>query len=104
MTIQKIVCTCSKYPNQFEGIVDDKPFTPHRVAQAIKEVDSLDSAPSTGAVKACFDRWQRIGFAEFTEDPFAFAGYTEQGRVLGLKGCQEQARAARLDSRPNGRK
>jgi hypothetical protein len=26
MTIEKIACTCAKYPNQFEGIVDGKPF------------------------------------------------------------------------------
>jgi hypothetical protein len=26
MTIEKIVCTCARFPNQFEGIVDGKPF------------------------------------------------------------------------------
>lgn len=26
MTVEKIICTCSQFPNQFEGIVDGKPF------------------------------------------------------------------------------
>lgn len=26
MAIEKIICTCSQFPNQFEGIVDGKPF------------------------------------------------------------------------------
>lgn len=26
MTIEKIVCTCERFPNQFEGVVDGKPF------------------------------------------------------------------------------
>lgn len=24
--IEKLICTCSRFPNQFEGIVDGKPF------------------------------------------------------------------------------
>jgi hypothetical protein len=26
VTIEKVVCTCSRYPNQFEGVVDGKQF------------------------------------------------------------------------------
>lgn len=79
----------------------DKPLTPHRTAMAIKEVDSLDEAPSTGAVKAVFDRWKKYDFATFTENPFAFEGYTEEGQLLGWEGIMKKKRAEKADAKPD---
>lgn len=85
-------------------IKDGLPLTPHRAAMAVKEVDGLERAPSTGAVQAVFKRWAKLGFATFQRDPFAFTGYTEEGQLLGLRGLQQKRKAERLDARVNRKK
>lgn len=82
----------------------DPPLTPHRAGMLVKKMDELDEAPSTGAVAAVFDRWAKIGFAEFTTNPRAFKDYTEQGRTRGLAALKaeeserkKQAREAKKD-------
>lgn len=80
-------------------VVGEKPLTPYRAALALKEMDQLDEAPSSGAVSAVFDRWVEIGFMEASRKPYAFAGYTEAARTKGLaalhKEWRERKRAAK---------
>lgn len=68
----------------------DKPATPHRVAKLVKELDSLDEAPSSGAVSAVFKRWRDFGFAEFHDKPFSFKCITPEGLELGLDGIMDR--------------
>jgi hypothetical protein len=68
------------------SLEEGKALTPHRVARLVQVMDGLDKAPSTGAVAAVFKRWEEYGFATFSEKPYAFIDYTDQGRSVGLKG------------------
>lgn len=75
-------------------------LTPHRLSRLVKELDSLDEAPSTGACAAVLDRWNEIGFAKLNETPKAFLDYTDQGRNEGLTAMK----AARGEKRKADRK
>lgn len=80
-------------------VKDDKPLTPHRLADAVKTEGELGSAPSTGAVSAVLHRWVKLGFITVSEKPFAFLDYTEEGRTEGLASLKarraESLKAAR---------
>lgn len=59
---------------------------------------------SPGAVTSMLKRWERIGFAECTERPFAFAGYTESATVIDLdemKAMHRESRSAAAKSAPS---
>lgn len=81
-----------------EGVLtveDGKLLTPHRIAKAIKELDSLEAAPSAGAVTATLKRWKEIGFADVNDAPLAFTGYTALGLSEGLTALKEKSRAGK---------
>ncbi len=67
--------------------------TPHRLAQEVKTAFQLEKAPSAGAVTANLQRWKEVGFIDTTEGPFAFVGYTEEGREQGLNAMKAASRA-----------
>lgn len=90
---------CDKFITGEIALEDGQALTPHRVARLVKEHDGLDEAPSTGAVAAVFKRWGDFGFATFSDKPFAFLDYTEEGRSVGLQGMIQ----ARSDARKNER-
>lgn len=92
---------CDAYITGQYKVPDDKPLTPYRAAQALKDIDGLDpdTVPSSGAVDAVFDRWAEIGFAEFTHKPFAFADYTEDARTVGLAELHRRDAATRAAAR-----
>lgn len=74
-------------------------LTPHRVSKLIQKLDSLDEAPSTGAVQAVFQRWIDAGFMVANEKPFAFMDYTEEGRTYGLTALKAKRRAEKAEVR-----
>lgn len=72
------------------NLEDDKPLTPHRIARLIQKQDGLDEPPSTGAVSAVLDRWNKYGFANVSTKPTAFQSYTDAGVNEGLTALKEQ--------------
>lgn len=78
---------------------EGKFLTPHRLALLVKERDSLDEAPSTGACAAVLDRWVEYGFCDLHETPKAFKDYTEAGRTEGLTALKEKRSADRKATR-----
>lgn len=74
-------------------------LTPHFIGLAIKNIDGLESAPSTGAVAAVLNRWEEIGYAVLSEKPRAFAGYTEEAGTLGLAALKERNKTGKRDAR-----
>lgn len=76
----------------------DGGLTPHRVAALLAEVEGLDSKPSTGAVAAIFDRWEKIGAAVFASGPRRFEDFTDAAKAAGIDALKAQARAARADA------
>jgi len=66
------------------AVSDGAPLTPHRIALAIKALDNLEVAPSTGAVTAVLRRWVKFGYVEMSELPFAFKCYTPEASTKGL--------------------
>lgn len=97
-----VKAVCDLYVTGELQIAENKTLTPHRAASAVMKIDGLSKAPSTGAVQAVFKRWEKIGFAIFARDPFAFIDYSEEGKLLGLRGVQDRRKAERSDSRQNG--
>lgn len=69
-------------------------LTPHRIGRQIKERDSLDKAPSTGAIVNVLKKWSDIGFAVVNDKPLAFTDYTDAARSQGLSALKEQHAAA----------
>jgi hypothetical protein len=77
----------------------NKPLTPYRCAELIKKMDSLDTAPSIGAVAAVFKRWEQYGYATFQKKPYAFVDYTDKARAIGLQGIKAERAAERKNAR-----
>lgn len=69
-------------------------LTPHRIGRQVKDRDSLDKAPSTGAIVNVLKKWGEIGFAVLNEKPLAFLDYTNEARNDGLSALKERHAAA----------
>ena len=90
---------CDKLVRGEISLPDGTKPTPHHVARLVQKLDSLEKAPSTGAVNAVFQRWEEYGYATFSSEPRAFVDFTDEGRTVGLSGLlagrAEQRKAAR---------
>jgi hypothetical protein len=69
----------------------DEPLTTAACAEQINP----DSPPSSGAVGAVFDRWEKIGYAIIHHKPIFFAGLTLDGMAHGLGYCKDKAKGKR---------
>jgi len=89
-----------------QNVYDWEHCTPRLVAERIGVINATE-APSTGAVNAVWDRWEKLGFAEQAKKPSRFVRFTEdaehQDRRLDLmklraKGAKRrgQAEASRV--------
>jgi hypothetical protein len=76
-------------------IEEGKFLTPFIVGRLLKEIDVLETAPSSGAIAAIFNKWKASGYAEFRRNPFAFVDFSEEGRSLGLEGFVAKKKADR---------
>lgn len=74
-------------------------LTPHHIGLAIKTEDSLEKAPSTGAVNAVLKRWEEIGYALVSTAPYAFTGYTQAAVDEGLVALKGAAKAKKKTAR-----
>lgn len=83
---------------------ENRKATPHIVSKIVQEQRGDENPPSTGAVKAVFDRWVTYGFILTHDQPFAFKDFSAQGRKLGLAGCiekhKEKLKAERAANKP----
>lgn len=92
--------TCDKFVTGTLVLPEGQTLTPHRIAKHIKESDSLDEAPSTGAVAAVLDRWANdYNFAVVNDKPKAFVDYTDAGRAEGLTALKQKAHDAKKAAR-----
>jgi hypothetical protein len=62
------------------GLVDADTLTPAVIASVIDE----GNPPSTGAIVAVFQRWEKWGFAMIAQKPWRFLSYTPDGLKLGV--------------------
>lgn len=60
-------------------------FDEHLTPQLIAEMIDPDNPPSTGAIGAVFNRWERIGYARIHRKPLYFQGLTVEGMRDGLE-------------------
>lgn len=76
--------------------------TPKLVAERIGRVNATEP-PSTGAINAVWDRWERLGFAEQAKKPSRFVKFTGAGTVTELdfkkKYTKRQAKRAATEAR-----
>lgn len=68
---------CQAFANKEIELPEGKFLTPYIAGKTLKEIDVLDEAPSSGAVAAIFERWERDGKAVFRRNPHAFLAFTE---------------------------
>ncbi|ANA85836.1 hypothetical protein PBI_WOES_65 [Gordonia phage Woes] len=66
----------------------DEFLTPQFIAQQIDP----DNPPSTGAIGAVFNRWERIGYAKIHRKPLYFQHLTVEGMRDGLEACRRRAK------------
>lgn len=67
------------------------PCTPVYISEEIARKEGI-KAPSTGAIAAVFDRWERIGYAVIGKKPTRFLQYTEDAIEHGLDWIKERAK------------
>lgn len=60
-------------------------FDEHLTPKLIAEMIDPDNPPSTGAIGAVFNRWERIGYARIHRKPLYFQGLTVEGMRDGLE-------------------
>lgn len=66
----------------------DEHCTPQFIAQQIDP----DNPPSTGAIGAVFNRWERIGYAKIHRKPLYFQHLTVEGMRDGLEALKRKAK------------
>ncbi|QOP65398.1 hypothetical protein SEA_DIABLA_72 [Gordonia phage Diabla] len=66
----------------------DELMTPQAIAMLIDP----DNPPSTGAIGAVFNRWERIGYAKIHRKPLYFQHYTVEGMRDGLEALRRRAK------------
>lgn len=81
-----------------EEITVEGDLTPHKVAKLVGERRAAaggdGKAPSSGAVSAVFERWEKYNFAVIQAKPYAFLDYTDEGRTHGLSAMKAKHREA----------
>lgn len=63
--------------------------------QVIAEIIDPSNPPSTGAIGAVFNRWERIGYAKIHRKPLYFQRLTVEGMRDGLEACKNRAKVRR---------
>lgn len=63
-------------------------MTPAKIAELIDP----DNPPSSGAIGAVFNRWEKIGYAKIHRKPLYFVTYTVEGLRDGLEAVRQRHR------------
>lgn len=75
---------CKAFDNGEITLSEGKYMTPYMVGTLlIEETDGARKRPSSGAISAVFKRWEKAGYAEFRQNPYAFTKLTMQGKLMG---------------------
>jgi hypothetical protein len=79
-----------------EWLVEQYPWpcTPLWISETIGKAAGI-KPPSTGAITAALDKWQKLGYASVARKPVRFTGFTEEGIRLGLEVMKEEHRRKR---------
>lgn len=86
-----VLQVCREYA---EGVWEWEACTPKAVAEQIGKMNSVEP-PSTGAINAVWDRWEKIGFAEQAKKPSRFVKFTGENTDMALdrmKGATKRAK------------
>lgn len=79
----------------------DIPLTPYRIAQLIEEQTDVPATPAS--IERILREWWIVGFADLTENPLAFANYTQEAVEVGLEELKsryrEEVKAARSEAK-----
>lgn len=76
------------------GVFEWEACTPKLVAERIGAMNAVEP-PSTGAINAVWDRWEKIGFAEQAKKPSRFVSFTGGHTAIELdraKGATKRAK------------
>lgn len=76
---------------KFWEIKPDVACTPQWLSETISMTKGVE-APSVGAIDAVLKRWQSYGYAVIEQKPNRFAGFTAEGKRLGLETLKEKHR------------
>lgn len=99
-SVSKVV---EQYENGKVDLPEGKTLTPHLIAKQIADNGDRPEAPSTGAVAAVIQRWEKYGYALTHDKPFAFKRVSAQGQKIGLDGCKQKHREKAAAERAKAR-
>ena len=74
----EVLYVCSQFSR---GELDEEILTPAIIGALIDE----SNPPSVGAIVAVFNRWTKIGFANYAQKPLRFESFTAAGLERGLQ-------------------
>lgn len=86
-----VLQVCREYS---QGVYDWPACTPKAVADRIGSMNATEP-PSTGAINAVWDRWEKINFAEQAKKPSRFVKFTGDSTDMALdriKGASKRAK------------
>jgi hypothetical protein len=86
-----VLQVCREYVN---GVYEWDACTPKAIAERIGAMNATEP-PSTGAINAVWDRWEKIGFAEQAKKPSRFVKFTGESSDMALdrtKGASKRAK------------
>lgn len=83
-----VLTICNEFVN---GVYDWPMCTPKLVSEAIGKMHAVEP-PSTGAVNAVWDRWEKLGFAEQAKKPNHFLKFSSDSSVVALDAAKKRAK------------
>lgn len=86
-----VLKVCADYD---AGVYDWTICTPKLVAESIGKMNGTEP-PSTGAINAVWDRWEKLDFAKQDKKPSRFVGFTGEHTAIALEAAKGRAKRAK---------
>lgn len=86
-----VLSVCIDFAND---VFDWTECTPKLVSERIGKLHA-EEPPSTGAINAVWDRWEKLGFAEQAKKPSRFVRFLGDGSIQNLERIKAQAKRSR---------
>jgi hypothetical protein len=87
-----VLTVCDEYAHD---VYDWDHCTPKLVAERIAIMNQEPELPSTGAINAVWDRWEKLGFAKQEKKPSRFIAFVMDGSPQTLEMLKRRAKGAK---------
>jgi hypothetical protein len=96
----EVLAVCNDFA---KGVYDWSDCTPKLVSEEIARKKAIEP-PSTGAINAVWDRWEKLGFALQGKKPSRFVAFCVDGSLLTLEDMKLKAKRQRRLSQAESRR